>query len=335
MPRLLALLLAFVIWPRLASSQSVDTEGSVIPYWKWLQNGLPSVHIAEAVLLFRHSARPDARPFDGDLEAIVADSGARMWLRARLSWLMLDPVQKQAGKRWTVGLTGLRAGAPADSADAVMSAVVADGVILHTEEYLLIRRPGGATVPEEWAVARVRENDAEKDTRPEGHRAAKSPRIDSLLIRLDMGKAAASQLIRQDFVRHGLVPIEMTPSIFEAELTPKSLGVGCTSSHGCIRAILLDTDSTVSVLLLGDALTGNDNDVGQKVASVVGGVGEVAAGVLSLAWGGAPSGGVSSSKYRLRVDNKAGGTRGQVWRQLVDLASQLDSAQVPAAARTP
>ena len=129
-----------------------------------------------------------------------------------------------------------------------------------------------------------------------------SQKIDSLLVHLPLPKERAAEVVVQAFVRAGLTVTNATSLLIEAdEGSTRNLAAG-GEAHRVVRAVLLPSDSTTSVLIIG--MEDRTDQFGRT-------------------W------------QRLRIDNRAGGNGGKVWKKMVAAAMTLDSTAVPESARTP
>jgi hypothetical protein len=127
-------------------------------------------------------------------------------------------------------------------------------------------------------------------------------KIDSLLLQLPLPKERAAEAVVQAFTRAGLTVSNTTPFLIEADEggTPNWAVGG--QARRIVRAVLLPSDSSTSVLI-----TGTEERTDQ--------------------FGG--------TRKRLRIDNHAGGNGGKVWKKIVAAAIVLDSTAVPDAAKVP
>jgi hypothetical protein len=125
--------------------------------------------------------------------------------------------------------------------------------------------------------------------------AQKTPKVDSLLVRITKPKAEVMDLVLAAFMQAGLSITDQTASLVTADLGSNENFVGIRFAR-VIHALLLGRDSVTTVLITGDETRfDHQNDRQFK---------------------------------RLRIDNKAGGDGGKAWRKMVAAAMLLDSTQV-------
>lgn len=126
------------------------------------------------------------------------------------------------------------------------------------------------------------------------HGQKKSPKVDSLLIVLPMSKDATSDAVVEAFTAAGLTVSDQTPSMIESDVGTTKDGLGSYSHQRTVRATLLPRKDSTAVLIVGtEALTRRNQEEARK-----------------------------------RIDNKAQGNGGRVWRQILDAGKRLDSTQV-------
>lgn len=129
---------------------------------------------------------------------------------------------------------------------------------------------------------------------------AQAQKIDSLALHLHLPRDKAVDAVVSAFTQTGLGVTNSTPSFVEADQGRTSAFVGYTARK--VRAMLFGSDSTTTVVIVGDEVRLDDDGITQL--------------------------------RRLRIDNRAGGNGGKVWAKMVAAAMMLDSASVPEAARS-
>jgi len=127
--------------------------------------------------------------------------------------------------------------------------------------------------------------------------AQKPPKIDSLLIRLPIPKAAAMDRVVEAFMLAGLSVTDQTSSMVESDQGSNTSALSSVRFTRVVRALLVGRDSVTSVFITGE---------------------EVRADA-----------GSNRDFKRLRIDNRAGGQGGKVWLKMVAAARALDSTQAP------
>jgi hypothetical protein len=127
---------------------------------------------------------------------------------------------------------------------------------------------------------------------------ARAQKIDSLALRLHMPRDKSVDAVVAAFAQSGLTVTNTTTSLVESD--QGSLPTFGGKTQRIVRAVLFGADSTTTVVMTGDEIRMNDD---------------------------------GSLLRRLRIDNRAGGNGGKVWKRMVAAAMMLDSASVPEAAR--
>jgi len=125
-------------------------------------------------------------------------------------------------------------------------------------------------------------------------------KVDSLALHLHMPRDKAVDAVVSAFTQNGLGVTNSTPSFVEAD-QGRTVGFGGQTARK-VRAMLFGTDSMTTVVMVGDEVRYDDDG--------------------------------TSILRRLRIDNRAGGNGGKVWKMMVAAAMMLDSASVPEAARS-
>jgi hypothetical protein len=131
--------------------------------------------------------------------------------------------------------------------------------------------------------------------------AAQVPaKVDSILIRVALPKAAALEEVAAAFAAHGLAVTNASAFFLEADLANPANATGFVSSTvRIIRASFYGRGDSTTVVLIGEEIRRD----GRR------------------------------QPYRqLRIDNQAGGDGQKAWCRLVTVAMSLDSLQVPEAA---
>lgn len=131
---------------------------------------------------------------------------------------------------------------------------------------------------------------------------AQQAKVDSLLLHLPLSRAAALDRVVGAFMSVGLTVTNTTNSLVESDQgkTTDSWLTGIDRAR-VVRAVLYGSDSSTTVFL-----------VGSETQTM----------------------GTGQTRDKLRIDNKAKGNGGKVWRKMVAVAMALDSMQVPRAVRT-
>lgn len=124
--------------------------------------------------------------------------------------------------------------------------------------------------------------------------AQKTPKIDSLLVRLPIAKAEAMDRVLEAFARAGLDVTDNAGSTVESRVENRRSLIGVDYTR-TVRALLFGNDSSTTVLIRGEE-TREDN---------------------------------TGFKKHLRIDNRAGGKGKDTWRKMVAVATALDGQQVP------
>ena len=126
---------------------------------------------------------------------------------------------------------------------------------------------------------------------------AQLPKIDSLRLTLMLPYDAAYTTVATAFMDNGLNVTNSTPILIEANEGETANFATFGSNQRIVRAVLLRRDpATTLVQLTGRELRKASNGTVQK---------------------------------ELRIDNRAGGNGGKVWRKMLKVAWALDSTQVP------
>jgi hypothetical protein len=126
-------------------------------------------------------------------------------------------------------------------------------------------------------------------------------KVDSLMLRLAVPREAAAESVVTAFTRAGLTITNTTNMLIEADAgsTPNLLTGG--EARRVVRAVLMGApQNATNVLITGTEIRMDENKHVQQT---------------------------------IRLDNRAGGNGGRVWRKMVTAALALDSASVPVAAR--
>lgn len=124
--------------------------------------------------------------------------------------------------------------------------------------------------------------------------AQQKTKIDSILVTLPLRKDAAMEKVLDAFATVGLPVVDNSGSLVTAEAYSNTSALGVVYTRTVRATVLRRSDSTASVLLIGQEVREDTND---------------------------------DSKRRLRIDNRAGGNGKKVWRKMVAVAAALDSTQ--------
>jgi hypothetical protein len=128
---------------------------------------------------------------------------------------------------------------------------------------------------------------------------ASAQKVDSLVLHLHIPRDKAVDAVVGAFTQAGLGVTNSTSSFVEADQGRTSGMSGQTARK--VRAMLFGPDSVTTVVVIGDEIRYDDDG--------------------------------TSILRRLRIDNRAGGNGGKVWKMMVAAAMMLDSVSVPQAAR--
>ena len=125
-----------------------------------------------------------------------------------------------------------------------------------------------------------------------------SPKVDSLVLHLRLSRERAADAVVAAFAQSGLGVTNTTTSLVESD--QGATGGFSTTNRRIVRAVLFGPDSGITIVITGEEVRTDTES-----------------GILMK---------------RLRIDNRAGGNGGKVWKKMVVAARMLDSASVPAAA---
>jgi hypothetical protein len=118
------------------------------------------------------------------------------------------------------------------------------------------------------------------------------PKVDSVLVQLPLQKSDAADAVVGAFTRAGLSVANTTASLVEADEGVSQNHFAGGEARRIVRAILLPVDSRTNVLIVGEETRAD------KYGRVF---------------------------KRLRIDNRAGGNGGKVWKKIEAVGAELES----------